>query len=114
MASAAQVSVKELRSQATRIVRRVEAGEAITITKRGRVVAVIAPAAEAARRPSDSIYQQLRRHIEARAPGLRQMPEGEARRDFDRLSRKVAKTARYKDWREMDRVLKGDRFGLSR
>jgi prevent-host-death family protein len=113
-ASPAQVSVKELRSQATRIVHRVEAGEAITITKRGRVVAVITPAAEAARRPSDSIYQQLRRHIEARTPALRQMPEGEAGRDFDRLSRKVAKTARYKDWREMDRVLKGDRFGLSR
>jgi prevent-host-death family protein len=114
MASATQVSVKELRSQATRIIRRVEAGEAVTITKRGRVVAVIAPAAEAARRPSDSIYQRLRRHVEARTPGLRQMPEGEARRDFDRLSRKVAKTVRYKTWREMDRALKGDRFGLSR
>ena len=114
MVSATQVSVKELRSQATRIIRRVEAGEAVTITKRGRVVAVIEPAADVARRPSDSIYQRLRRHIEARTPDLRQMPEREVRRDFDRLSRKVAKAAGYKNWRDMDRALKGDRFGLSR
>ena len=109
-----QVSVRELKSEASDIVRRVEAGERVRITKRGRIVAVIAPATEAPRRPSDSIYRRLRRHIEVRTPGLRHMPDAEVRRDFDRISRKAAKAIGYKDWREMDRVLKGDRFGPSR
>jgi prevent-host-death family protein len=114
MAHRTQVSVRELKSEASEIVRRVEAGERVTVTKRGRVVAVITPAAEAPRPPSDSIYQRLRSHIEARTPGLRHRQDAEVRRDFERISRKAAKAMRYKDWREMDRALKGDRFGLSR
>ena len=37
-----------------------------------------------------------------------------ARRDFERISRKIARTLPYRDWQEMDQVAKGDRFGFSR
>ena len=114
MAITSQVSVRELKSQATAILRRVEAGERVAITKRGRVVATIGPAAEGAIRASDSIYRRLQRHIEARTPGLRKVSADARQRQFDRISRKIARTIPYKSWREMDRAIKGDRFGLSR
>jgi prevent-host-death family protein len=109
-----QVSVRELKNETTRILRRVEAGERVTVTKRGRPVAVIEPSGQTSPAASDSIYRSLQRHIEARNPGLRRMSEASARRDFERLSRKIARTVPYKDWREMDRAAKGDRFGFSR
>jgi prevent-host-death family protein len=109
-----EVSVRELKNQTTGILRRVEAGERVRVTRRGRVIAMLSPASEAERRPSDSIYQHLRRQIEARNPILRKRKAREAARDFDRISRKIARTIPYRDWREMDRALKGDRFGLSR
>jgi hypothetical protein len=63
---------------------------------------------------SDSIYRSLQRQIQARIPGLRRQSEAIARRDFERISRKIARTLPYKTWQEMDRAAKGDRFGLSR
>ena len=114
MAGSSEVSVRELKNQATAILRRVEAGERVTITKRGHVVATLQPAADVMSRASDSIYRHLRRQIETRTPALRRMSTAAARREFERISRKIAKTTPYKTWREMDRAAKGDRFGLSR
>jgi len=114
MATESQVSVRELKNQTTRILRRVEAGERVTITKRGRPVAVIEPSSQTAVPASDSIYRNLQRQIEARNPGLRETSQAAARRDFERISRKIARTIPYKNWQEMDRAAKGDRFGLSR
>ena len=37
-----------------------------------------------------------------------------AQREFERISRKIVGRIPYRDWREMDRAAKGDRFGLSR
>jgi len=37
-----------------------------------------------------------------------------AQREFERISRKIAGRIPYRNWREMDRAAKGDRFGLSR
>jgi len=109
-----QVSVRELKNDTTKILRRVEAGERLTVTKRGRAVAVIEPAIEASGPSPDSIYRSLRRQIEARTPGLRRTSVTAGRRDFERICRKIARTIPYKDWREMERAVKGDRFGLSR
>lgn len=109
-----QVSVRELKNQTTRVLRRVEAGERVVVTKRGKPVAVIVASEPISPSASDSIYRSLQRQIEARTPGLRGMSQTVAQRDFDRISRKIARTLPYKDWREMDRVAKGDRFGLSR
>jgi prevent-host-death family protein len=114
MATNSQVSVRELKNQTTRILRRVEAGERVTVTKRGRPIAVIEPSIESAVPASDSIYRSLQRQIEARNPGLRRMSADAVHRQFERISRKIAKTMPYKDWREMDRASKGDRFGFSR
>jgi prevent-host-death family protein len=114
MATESQVSVRELKNQTTSILRRVEAGERITVTNRGRPVAVIEPSNQPLVPASDSIYRSLQRQIEARNPGLRRTSPAMAQRDFDRISRKIARTIPYKDWREMDRAAKGDRFGLSR
>jgi antitoxin (DNA-binding transcriptional repressor) of toxin-antitoxin stability system len=114
MAVESQVSVRELKNQTTSILRRVEAGERITVTKRGRPIAIMEPSSQASSVASDSIYRGLQRQIEARISGLRGTSETAARRDFERISRKIARTLPYKDWREMDRVAKGDRFGFSR
>jgi prevent-host-death family protein len=109
----APVSVRELKNQTTAVLRRVEAGDRVCVTKRGRVVAVIESATEPPRAPSDSIYRRLQQRIQARA-GLRPLAPAAARREFDRISRKIARTLPYKSWREMDRVVKGDPVGLSR
>ncbi len=113
MASTASVSIRELKNETTAVLRRVEAGDRVPVTKRGRVIAIIEPAAEPPRAPSDSIYRRLQQHIAVRA-GLRPLAPAAARREFDRISRKIARTLPYKTWREMDRAVKGDRVGLSR
>jgi prevent-host-death family protein len=92
MATDSQVSVRELKNQTTRVLRRVEAGEHVTVTKRGKPVAVIEPSSQSTGPATDSIYRSLQRQIEARIPGLRQESEAAARRDFERLSRKIAET----------------------
>jgi prevent-host-death family protein len=114
MKTAPSVSVRELKNQTTAVLRRVESGERVTVTKRGKVIATIQPASGPAPREIDSIYRQLQRSIEARDPELKRMTESERRREFERISRKVARGIPYKDWREMDRIAKGDPFGLSR
>jgi prevent-host-death family protein len=114
MAAESQVSVRQLKNDTTRILRRVEAGERVTVTKRGRPVAIIESTNLAPPPASDSIYQSLQRQIEARTPGLRRTSVTAARRDFELISRKIARTIPYRSWQEMDRAAKGDRFGLSR
>lgn len=114
MESSGEVSVRELKNQTTAILRRVEAGERVTVTKRGRAIATIEPASRVRAATRESIYQNLQRQIEARAPALRRASVAARRREFARISRKIVRTLSYKDWREMDRALKGDRCGLSR
>jgi prevent-host-death family protein len=114
MAIESQVSVRQLKNETTRILRRVEAGERLTVTKRGKPVAVIEPLNQASVPASDSIYRSLQRQIEARTPHLRRTSVAAAQREFERISRKIAGRVPYKDWREMDRAAKGDSFGLSR
>jgi prevent-host-death family protein len=114
MESESLVSVRELKSHTTQILRRVEAGERFTITRRGHRVAVIEPTSQAPAAVSDSVYQRLQRQIEARTPGLRGRSKAAIARDFERISRKVATNLPYRDWREMDRVAKVERLGFSR
>jgi hypothetical protein len=59
----------------------------------------------------DSIYRDLQRQIEARYPSLLEMSEEEANREFERISRKIARNNPYETWQEMDRAAKGDRWG---
>jgi len=114
MASETQISVRQLKNETTGILRRVEAGERLIVTRRGKPVAIIEPTGETPALASDSIYRTLQRQIEARIPGLRGESAASAQRAFERISRKIARTIPYRDWREMDRIARGDRFGLSR
>jgi prevent-host-death family protein len=54
-----QIGVRELRQQASRYLRRVEAGESFVITDYGKPVAVLAPTMEAVRAESDSVLADL-------------------------------------------------------
>lgn len=108
------VSVRELKNQTTTILRRVEGGESVTVTRRGHVIAVLRPAVEAPPRLSDSTYLRLQRQIEARRPELRIESKARRLRELDRIARKIRRTLPYRGWQEMDRAVKGDRFGLSR
>jgi prevent-host-death family protein len=114
MANESQVSVRQLKNEATCILRRVEGGERHTVTKRGKPVAVIEPLNQALVPASDSIYRSLQRQIEARTPQLRRTSMAAVRRDFERISRKIAGKVPCRDWREIDRAAKGEHFGLSR
>jgi prevent-host-death family protein len=112
MRPTAKVTVRELKNQTTAILRRVEGGEAVAVTRRGQVIATIGPASGPPPMASDSIYRQLQRQIETRRPGP--VSEIARRAEFERISRKAARSLPYRSWREMDRAAKGDRFGLSR
>jgi prevent-host-death family protein len=69
MRPTAKVTVRELKNQTTAILRRVEGGEAVAVTRRGQVIATIGPASGPPPMASDSIYRQLQRQIETRRPG---------------------------------------------
>ena len=46
--------------------------------------------------------------------GKLQLDEWAEAREFDRISEKIRRSLPFKTWREMDRFVKGDRFGLRR
>ncbi len=54
-----EIGVRELRQQASRYLRRVEAGESFLITDYGRPVAVLASTMEAVRAESDAVLDRL-------------------------------------------------------
>lgn len=67
-----EIAARELRNQTAEVLRRVEAGEQVTITSRGRPVAELTPI-RAARRKPISRAELTRRLRRAQAdPGLRQ------------------------------------------
>ena len=108
------MSVRELKNQTTLILKRVEAGQRLIITKRGRPVAVIEASSQASLPPSDSIYRGLQGQIEVRTPGLKWKSAAVAQREFDQISRRISGRVPYRGWRAMNRAAKDDRFGLSR
>jgi prevent-host-death family protein len=66
-----EVAARDLRNNTADVLRRVEAGEPVTITSRGRPVAELVPIARHRRRPIPSA-ELLRRLAVAQAdPGLR-------------------------------------------
>jgi prevent-host-death family protein len=55
-----QVSVRELKNRLSEYLRRVESGENVTVTRRGRVIAALVPA-EPASDPEAASLERLRR-----------------------------------------------------
>ena len=59
-------------------------------------------------------FGALRKKILEKHPQLAKETPKEARRQFDRIARKMRLSLPFKTWREMDRFIKGDRYGLAR
>ncbi len=67
-----EIAARELRNRTADVLRRVEAGEPVTITTRGRPVAEIIPVRTARRRPIAREELARRLGIVQADPGLRQ------------------------------------------
>lgn len=60
------------------------------------------------------LYASLQEHIRSQHPDLVQRTNEQSKQDFERITRKARKgLPYYKDWREMDRALKGDPYALN-
>ena len=60
------------------------------------------------------VWERIRESIAEEYPDLREMTVSEAIEEFERLSDKIAEHHSFKDWREMDRWMKGDEYDLTR
>ncbi len=113
------VHVRDLKNQTTTLLREVEKGITMIVTRRGKPVATLRPFDSRDLHParskySTTIYDTLRKHIEACYLELRNRTSEENRRDFERITRKVRQALPFKSWQEMDKTAKGDRYGLTR
>lgn len=113
------VHVRDLKNQATRLLRDVEGGTTLIVTRRGKPVATVKPfEADDVRRKSTeyptTLYDSWCERIAERYPELRGKSDSELKLMLERISAKVRRRLRFKSWREMDKAIKGDRFGLTR
>lgn len=110
-------SVRELKNQTTALLRRVEKGIAIIVTRRGKPIATLKPFEEQDLRQIEryptTMYDTLRKQIESKHPQLARRTPAQVRADFDRITRKARQKLPFSSWQEMDRTLKGDRYGLT-
>lgn len=111
-------TVRELKNQTTALIRDAEKGRPVVVTRRGKPVATLKPF-ERKDLQSDEKYpttafDALRRRLLAKHAGLTKETPEKARREFDRITRKMRRSLPFKSWRHMDRFIKGDRYGLGR
>ena len=111
-------SVRELKNQTTSLLRQVEQGTRIIVTRRGKPIATLKPFEESDLHSKEgyptALYDSLRQHIQEQYPDLSRRTATRVHKDFERISQKAGKAQPFQDWREMDRALKGDLYGLSR
>ncbi len=113
------VHIRELKNQTTALLREVEAGTTLIVTRRGKPIATMKPFETSdvhSGQPSypTTMYDMLRKHIEGRYPELKHRSLEEKQHDFEQLSCKLRQDLPFQNWQEMDRAAKGDRYGLSR
>ncbi len=111
-------TVRELKNRTTALIREAENGKAVVVTRRGKPVATLksfepADLREADRYPT-SAFDALKEKIRAKHPQLAEESPTRARQEFERISSRIRRSLRFKNWREMDRWAKGDRYGLRR
>jgi prevent-host-death family protein len=115
---AAAASVRELKNQTTALLRKVEKGTLVVVTRRGKPVATLKPFEEQdlhrSERYPTTLYDALRSHIQSRHPELARRTPEQIRRSFERITHKVKRSLPFSRWQEMDKALKGDRYGLTR
>lgn len=109
-------TVRELKNQTTALIREVEKGKAIVVTRRGKPVVTLKPF-----EPNDkdsqyptTAYDALRTKILAKHPRLAKENETRARRELEKTTSKMRRSLPFKNWREMERAVKGDRYGFTR
>ncbi len=109
-------TVRDLKNQTTALIREVEKGKAIVVTRRGKPVVTLKPF-----EPKDkesqyptTAFDALRKSILARNPSLGKETPDQARRKLAKLTDKIRRTLPFKSWRDMDRFAKGDRYGFTR
>jgi prevent-host-death family protein len=113
------VHVRDLKNQTTALLREVEEGTTLIVTRRGKPIAILRPFSSSDLQPvrsrySTAIYDTLRKHIEACYPELRTRTSEEKKRNFERITKKIRQALSFKSWQEMDKAAKGDRYGLTR
>ena len=113
------VHTRDLKNQTTALLREVETGTTLIITRRGKPIATLKPFDTHDVQPAPppyptTIYDALRQHIAARYPALRDRTPEAMRRDFDRLTHKITRALPFTSWQEMEKVAKGDRYDLTR
>jgi prevent-host-death family protein len=111
-------SVRDLKNQTTALLREVERGTLIVVTRRGKPVATLKPFEEedltrSFRHPT-ALYDSLRQRIHKQHPDLSKRTPDQIHKSFERITRKVKQSLPFSTWQEMDRALKGDRYGLTR
>jgi prevent-host-death family protein len=111
-------TVRDLKNQTTALIREAEKGRAVVVTRRGKPVATLKPFEQKdldnQERYPTSAFDALKKKILARQPALGKETPEQAHRRFDKISEKIRRSLRFKRWQEMDRIAKGDRYGLAR
>ena len=109
-------TVRELKNQTTALIREVEKGKPIVVTRRGKPVMTLKPF-----EPQDkesqyptTAFDALRKKILAKHPQLATETPAQARRNLERTTQKMRRSLRFRNWREMERFAKGDRYGFAR
>jgi prevent-host-death family protein len=111
-------TVRDLKNQTTALIREAEKGKAVVVTRRGKPVATLKPFErkdlDKQERYPTGAFDALKKNVLARHPKLAKATPEQARRKFDKISEKIRRYLPFKTWQEMDRVAKGDRYGLTR
>ena len=104
-------SVRELKNQTTALLRQVEKGTAIIVTRRGKPIATLKPFEEQDLRQIEqyptTIYDALRKQIERKHPQLARRTPVQIREDFERITRKARQKLSFsvgKRWIGLSRV----------
>ena len=111
-------TVRDLKNQTASLVRAVEKGKAVIVTRSGKPVATLKAFEQtdlkADERYPTTAYDSLKKKILAKHPRLAKETPEQARKRFEKISEKIRRSLPFKTWREMDRFAKGDRYGLTR
>ena len=107
------IPVRELKNQTTQLLRNVESGATLIVTRRGKPVATLRrfQAADLATKPKydTANWDHLSAGIETRHPELRKESPERKRREFDRLTEKAKRKIPFMTWQDADRWAKGRR-----
>ncbi|MBI2359832.1 MAG: type II toxin-antitoxin system prevent-host-death family antitoxin [Deltaproteobacteria bacterium] len=111
-------TVRELKNQTTALIREAEKGKPVVVTRRGRPVATLKPFEQKDLKGEEkyptTAFDALTRTLLAKHAELAKETPEQAQREFDKITRKIRRSLPFKSWREMDRFIKGDRYGLGR